>query len=187
MNSAVHVLVMQLVCCPANSSAMRSPVTCSSVMSVPSLYLVSMNMVKMSVPSECLTFGLSLLFLMTFPNSSTIFSRAAFLALWAAVGAFGKKTVRGVRPLSRSWYSSLTSLKRFSRTSSPWRHRDEVSIVSSLRAWKRSIVPGFPPQCSAKYCLVSLSIFAVYPLRRAVRNPCAMDWNCTCRFFLEAS
>ena len=104
-------------------------------MADPSLYLTSMKMLRMSVPSECRTSGLSRRCLITFPNSATILRRAASRFRWAAVGALGKKTVRGVSPLSRSWYSADTSLNRFSRTSSPWRTREEVRMVSSERAW----------------------------------------------------
>mmetsp|Transcript_1985 Transcript_1985/g.3572 ORF Transcript_1985/g.3572 Transcript_1985/m.3572 type:complete len:222 (-) Transcript_1985:749-1414(-) len=55
----VQVELMHEVCCPAKRSAIKSPVTCSSEIRDPSLYLISMKMDKMSVPSECLALGLS--------------------------------------------------------------------------------------------------------------------------------
>ncbi len=172
MNRLVQVEVMQLVCCPAKSSAMINPVTCSSVMGDPSLYLVSIKMLKMSVPCpiRMLHVGIvaSVLDNLTEEFDHTILLRAAlrFLCLRWGVGG---KTVRGVSPRPRLWYSSDTSLNRFSRTSSPWRHRLEVNMVSSDKAWNRSRVPLSPQDC--KYCRASLSILAVYPLRRAVRIP----------------
>ena len=44
-------------------------------------------------------------------------------------------------PSSRSWNSRATSSNRFSRTSSPWRQRDAVRMVSFDSAARRSISP----------------------------------------------
>mmetsp|Transcript_49912 Transcript_49912/g.100498 ORF Transcript_49912/g.100498 Transcript_49912/m.100498 type:complete len:242 (-) Transcript_49912:653-1378(-) len=108
-NSVVHVEVMELVCCPAKSKAMRSPTIWSSVFPCPStdgspvfLYTMSMNTCRMSVFAFDAS-GSARRALMTPPKSSTIFTRASSRFLWLAVGRLGKKKLRGVMPLSRSW------------------------------------------------------------------------------------
>mmetsp|Transcript_11106 Transcript_11106/g.26145 ORF Transcript_11106/g.26145 Transcript_11106/m.26145 type:complete len:213 (+) Transcript_11106:886-1524(+) len=159
MKSEVHVEVMHEVCCPANSRAMSRPVTSSSVMGVPSLYLISIKIDRMSVPSEWFPLGSSLRFLITPLKSEIIFFLAALRFRWALVGRLGRNTVRGVTPWSRSWYRWLTSLKSVSLTSSPCRQREAVRMVRSDNVWSMSTSPFSPHSCLRKV-RVSRSILA---------------------------
>mmetsp|Transcript_17716 Transcript_17716/g.30677 ORF Transcript_17716/g.30677 Transcript_17716/m.30677 type:complete len:251 (-) Transcript_17716:580-1332(-) len=109
IRSAVHVDVMADVCCPPNSNAISIPVISSSVRLEPFSYFAVINVLMKSS-------GISSPAAMRFRrasntplNSLTMAKRARSRLRCASMGRYGKKTLMGCMPSSKSWYSRATS------------------------------------------------------------------------------
>jgi len=136
----VQVEVIELVCWPAKRAAMRSPVTSASVVGRPSLYFESMKHCSMS--SSVLPALLREDMMVA--KISASFLRAWSRRLWAGIGRYGKSTLIGSIPLSRSWNNAETSSKSLSRTSRPKRHLLAVKMIRCSSSYFKSTSPLGP-------------------------------------------
>nr|GMD77597.1 peptidyl-prolyl cis-trans isomerase FKBP19, chloroplastic [Ipomoea batatas] len=108
----VQVDVIELVCWPANKAAMSKPVTSDSVVWRPSLYLESMKHCNISFSALPVLLREEIIFV----KISASFLRARSRRRCAGIGRYGKSTLMGCIPLSRS---DSGALKKWAETSGP--------------------------------------------------------------------
>mmetsp|Transcript_29587 Transcript_29587/g.49737 ORF Transcript_29587/g.49737 Transcript_29587/m.49737 type:complete len:342 (+) Transcript_29587:964-1989(+) len=176
-----HVEVMELVCWPANSTAISMPVISSSDSPVPFLYRASMNACNTS-GSDC---PLSRRLLMIFEKIFESSARAQSRLRCAAMGRYGNTTEMGSMPISRWWNSSLTFSNSCSRTSLPIKQRLAVRMMRSESCCKRSTSPSSPHL--SKKASASMTIMPTYVRMRFFLSASAKKRNCSMRTLWSTS
>jgi len=136
----VHVLARLLLSIPPKTKIMIGPVTSSTVVERPSLYLESIKLCNTSCSSTRLMLLRDLTISLNISKSLACAVTPTVHWSWG----IGNKTLEMLMPFFSSWNRVCISANIFSRTSLPSRHRLHISMSNWLNSCFKSTMPSCP-------------------------------------------